>query len=49
VSVYSQTINSRTYYSTEATGVCGVGGDLYLPAYQTLGYPDANDFTPSIH
>lgn len=49
VSVYPQTINSRTYYSTEATGVCGVGGDLYLTAGQILGYPDANDFNPNIH
>jgi len=49
VSAYPQTINSRTYYSTEATGVCGVGGDLYLAGGEILGYPDANDFAHGIH
>jgi hypothetical protein len=47
VYVYPETINGRTYYTTEA--VTCYTGDLYLPDAQILGYPDANDLNSGIH
>jgi hypothetical protein len=47
VSAVPNAINGRTYYTTEA--VTCFTGDLYLPAAQILGYPDANDLSSGIH